>query len=210
MGRTFSRLLVWTAITLTWLTVPARGGADIPETVDRPYAAPAGQALLVFARPRHRQASETVFRVVDQGGKCVGLLESGWQVAAAMWPGKHVLMVIAGTAPPRVQLLHVKLSAGKTYVVRLRPRVNVKRPVRIEVIRRSDEPLEAFPSAIKERSPFTADLRKCTEWVFWKRDKIASKAGAAKREWDQSSEERRELLTVRRGDGWTADEVYPD
>lgn len=192
------------------LTAPARGAADVPKTAETPYAAPAGQALLVFVRPRQRQASETAFRIVDQGGKCIALLDNGWQVAAPMWPGKHMLMVITGTAPPTVQLLHAKLTGGKTYVVRLRPRVNVKSPVRIEVVRRENQPLEAFPLDVDEQSPFQPDLRQCTEWVFWKRDKIARRGAAAKRKWDESSEARREVVTVERSDGWTAAEVYPD
>lgn len=210
MGQSVSGIPLWSVMAIALLAAPVRGVAEVPKTADTPYAAPPGQALLVFVRPRNRQASETDFRIVDQGGKCIGLLENGWQVTASMWPGKHMLMVVTGAAPPTVQLLRAKLSGGKTYIVQLRPRVNVKSPVRVEVVRREDRPLEAFPSDVKERSPFQPDLRECTEWVFWKRDKIARRGAAAKRKWDESSEARRELLTVDRSDGWTADEVYPD
>jgi len=190
-----------------WLGLAAE--AQIPKTADASYLAPADQALLVFDRPRHRQASETGIRVVTPAGKCIAVLENDWQMAAPIWPGKQMLMLVTGMSPPVVQLLEVNLSAGKTYVVRLRPRVNVKNPVEIEVLRRADQPLEAFPAAVREQRPAQPDLRECTEWVSWKRSKIASKAGEAKRSWDEADEAFRDRNTVRRNDGWTAAEVEP-
>jgi len=181
--------------------------AQIPKAVKTPYAAPSDQALVVFSRPRRRQASETTYRIVSQAGRCIAVLNDGWQMGAPMWPGKHMLMVITGTAPPTIQLLQANLSAGKTYVVNLRARVNVKSPVEIGIVRRSDQPLEAFPPAVRELLPAKPDLRKCTEWVSWKRSKIEPRADQAKRKWDEASEEHRDAHTVRRNDGWTAAEV---
>ena len=109
--------------------------------------------------------------------------------------------------PPTVQLMQAKVSAGKTYVVKLRARVNVKNPVRIEVLRRADQPLGQFPQAIKEQRPFKQELRTCTEWVSWKRSKIEPKAEVAKRKWDEADDDFRAGLTVRRNDGWAAAEV---
>lgn len=190
------------------LATATPAGAQIPKTVETPYAAPSDQALLVFSRPRRRQASETTYRIVNQAGRCIAVLNNGWQMAAPMWPGKHMLMVITGTAPPTIQLMQVKLSGGKTYVVNLRSRVNVKSPVAIEVVRRSDQPLEAFPPAVRELVPNKPDLRQCTEWVSWKRSKIEPRAEQAKLKWDEASEEHRNQHTVRRNDGWTALEVW--
>ncbi|TNF64380.1 MAG: hypothetical protein EP303_01220 [Deltaproteobacteria bacterium] len=82
------------------LATATPAGAQIPKTVETPYAAPSDQALLVFSRPRRRQASETTYRIVNQAGRCIAVLNNGWQMAAPMWPGKHMLMVITGTAPP--------------------------------------------------------------------------------------------------------------
>jgi len=184
---------------------PAR--AEVEKVVEEPYAAPQGQALLVFSRPRRKQPSETEFRIVDQGGRCIAFLRNGWQVAVPMWPGKRMLLVVTGTAPPTVQLLQVKLNAGKTYVVELRARVNVKSPVQVDVIRRSDQPLEQFPPAIKEQSPFKQELRSCTEWESWKRRKIEPRAEVAKTKWDDGDDAFRSEHTVRRNDGWMASEV---
>jgi len=195
------------ALLIVCIAPGIRSAAQIQKTVDDPHAAPSDRALLVLDRPRHRQASETEFRIVNQAGRCIALLENGWQVAAPMWPGKHMLLVVTGTAPPTVQLVEAKLSAGKTYVVRLHPRVNVKSPVRIEIVRKADQPLEQFPGDIKERSPFKQDLRKCTEWVSWKQSKLGPKAEVAKRKWDDADESFRSGRTIRRNDGWTADEV---
>ena len=181
--------------------------AQVPKTVEEPYVAPKDQALLVFSRPRHRQASETDFRIVDKAGRCVALLKNGWQVATPLWPGKHMLMIVTGEAPPTVQLMQAKLSAGKTYIVQLRARVNVKSPVGMEVIRRADQPLEQFPQDIKAQSPFPQELRSCTEWVSWKRAKIEPRASTAKRKWDEATDESRDEQTVRRNDGWTATEI---
>jgi len=125
-----------------------------------------------------------------------------------MWPGKHMLMVNTGTAPPTVQLMEVRLSAGKTYVVVLRTRVNAKRPVAIKVLRRADQPLEAFPPAVRDRVPAKPDLRRCTEWISWKRGKIESRAQRVKVDWDRAGHEHRATHTVHRNDGWIAAEVY--
>jgi hypothetical protein len=150
---------------------------QIPKAVEAPYVAPSGKALLVFSRPRRRQASETTYQIVDQAGRCIAVLNNGWQMAAPMWPGKHMLMVITGTAPPTIQLMQAKLT------------------------------LEAFPAAVREAVLAKPDLRQCTEWVSWKLSKIEPRAEQAKRKWDEASEEHRGAHTVHRNDGWTAAEV---
>jgi len=118
-----------------------------------------------------------------------------------------MLMVVTGTAPPTIQLVQLKLSAGKTYVINLRPRVNMKSPVEIGVVRRSAQPLEAFPASVRELAPAKPNLRQCTEWVSWKRSKIEPRAEQAKRKWDEAADEHRDTHTLRRNDGWTAAEV---
>jgi len=190
------------------LLLPAPAAdAQIPKTVESPYTPPSDQALVVFSRPRRRQPSELVYRIVSQAGRCVAVLANGWQMAAPMWPGKHMLMIITGTAPPTIQLVQLNLSAAKTYVVSLGPRVNVKSPVEVEVVRRSAQPLEAFPAAVRDLAPAKPNLRQCTEWVSWKRSKIEPRAEQAKRKWDENTDEHRDAHTVRRNDGWTALEV---
>ena len=181
--------------------------AQLPKTVDARFAAPNDKALVVFSRPRKRQASEVALRVVSQGGRCLAELRNDAHMAVPMWPGRHMVMLITGTAPPIVQLLQLKLSAGKTYIVKLRPRVNTARPFEVQVVRRADQPLEAFPPEARELLPAEPDLRKCTEWVTWKRARIESRAERVKFDWDEASDEFRDAHTVRRGDGWTADEV---
>ena len=195
------------ALVIALLLASPQAETQIPKTVKYPYAAPSDQALLVFSRPRRRQASETTYRIVSRAGRCIAVLDNGWQMAAPMWPGKHMLMVITGTAPPTIQLMQANLSAGKTYVVNLRAKVNTKNPAEIGVVRRSDQPLEAFPPAVRELVPAKPDLRQCTEWVSWKRSKIETRAEKTKRTWDEASEEHRKAHTVRRNDGWTAAEV---
>ncbi|KPK17688.1 MAG: hypothetical protein AMJ62_00945 [Myxococcales bacterium SG8_38] len=180
--------------------------AQIPKAAD-PYVAPADQALLIFTRPRRRQASEVTIRVVNPAGRCLAELENGWQTAAPLWPGTHMLMVVTGEAPPTVQLMEAKVRAGRTYVVRLETRVNVKSPVRITVVRRDDQPLEAFPPTVRDAIPTASDFRKCNEWISWKRSKIEPRAERAKQHWDQADEAFRELRTIHRNDGWTAAEV---
>ena len=175
--------------------------------MEAPYAASPDQALLIFSRPRRRQASEVTMHVVNQAGRCIALLKNGTQMAAPMWPGKHVLMVITGMAPPTVQLMEARLSAGKTYAVELRTRVNAKNPVAIQVLRRADQPLQAFPPSIVDQVASKPDLRRCTEWVSWKRKKIESRAHRVKADWDEASDAYRAGRTVRRNDGWTAAEV---
>lgn len=181
--------------------------AQIPKTVEAPYAAPSDQALLVFSRPRRRQASEVTIRVVNKGGRCIALLENDWQMAAPLWPGKHMMMLITGTAPPTVQLIEARVSAGRTYVVNLRTRVNSRNPVEVDVLRRADQALEVFPPAVVERIPAKPDLRTCTEWVSWKRGKIETRAERVKHDWDEARDEHRAAHTIRRNDGWTAAEV---
>lgn len=192
------------------LATSADAGAQIPKTVEAPYEAPSDQALVVFSRGRRRQASEVEVRVVNRGGRCIAMLKNDWHMAAPLWPGKQMLMVITGTAPPTVQLMEVKLSAGKTYVVKLRTRVSSKSPIEVDVVRRADQPLETFPANVRELVPAKPDLRKCTEWVSWKRAKIESRAERVKADWDEASDEHIETHTVRRNDGWTVAEVRGD
>lgn len=189
------------------LALPATAIAQIPPAVESPYAAPPDQALVVFSRPRRRQANNVTFRIVSQSGRCLAELNDGWQMAATLWPGKHMVMVVTGTAPPTIQLMQLRLSAGKTYVVNLRSQVNVKSPVDIQILRRSEQPLEAFPAAIRKPAPIDPDLRQCTEWVSWKRSKIEPRAEMAKHKWDDGTADHRDAHTVRRNDGWTAAEV---
>ena len=54
------------------LALPA--SAQIPKADNTPYAAPKDKALVVFTRPRHRQASETEFRIVTHAGRCLAML----------------------------------------------------------------------------------------------------------------------------------------
>jgi hypothetical protein len=189
------------------LSLPATASAQIPPVAESPYAAPANQALVVFSRPRRNQASNVTYRIVHRSGRCLAELNNGWQMAVTMWPGKHMVMVVTGTAPPTIQLMELRLSAGKTYVVNLRSQVNVKSPVEIQIVRRSDQPLEAFPAAVRKPAPIDPDLRTCSEWVSWKRAKIESRAEIAKQKWDQDTVDHRDVHTVRRNDGWTAAEV---
>jgi hypothetical protein len=194
-------------LVIALLSITATTEAQIPKAVESPYAAPSDQALVVFSRPRRRQASDVTYRIVSQAGRCLAVLDNGWQMGATMWPGRHMVMVITGTAPPTIQLMELKLSAGKTYVVNLRSRVHMKSPVRIQIVRRSDQPLEAFPPAVHKLAPVDPDLRKCTEWVSWKRSKIETRAEQVKRKWDEAADEYRNAHTLHRNDGWTAAEV---
>ena len=201
-GRTAGLML----LAMASMTAPA--GAQIPETVKAPYVAPSDQAKVVFSRERRRQASQVTLRIVSQAGRCLAELNNGWQMVTTMWPGKHMVMVVTGTAPPTVQLMELRLSAGKTYVVNLRTRVNTKSPVEIGIVRRDDQPLEAFPPAVSERTEVETDLRQCTEWVSWKRAKIEPRAEQAKQKWDkEEADGHRSEHTLHRNDGWTATEV---
>lgn len=183
--------------------------ADAPATQERsPYVAPEGRALLVLVRPRKRLAEEVPFSVLDERGECVGILGNDWKIALPLRPGPQTLMLVTGVAQPQVQLLRVKPTAGKTYVVRLRPRVDRKAPIEIVVVRKRDQPLEAFPGSILESSPFRPDLDGCTAWARSRRSKLAKKAANAKREWN-ADEGLRESQTVRAGDGWAADDIVP-
>ncbi|MGB7475915.1 MAG: hypothetical protein WBM26_06860, partial [Polyangiales bacterium] len=59
------------ALLLALLGVSSASEAQIPKTVQAPYAAPPDQALLVFSRPRRRQASEVTMHIVNQAGRCI-------------------------------------------------------------------------------------------------------------------------------------------
>lgn len=182
--------------------------ADIPKTPTKsPYIAPEGEALLVFVRERKRLASDLIYSIVDERGRCIASVPNDWKVVAPVKPGTQTLMVIAGVAQPQVQLLKVKAGAGRTYVVRMRPRVNTKSPVELSILRRSNEPLEMFPAAIRETGPFKVNLDACTAWVAKRQSKLATKAAQAKAAWKAADEEFRANQTIRAGDGWTGDEV---
>lgn len=182
--------------------------ADPPKGVaESPYVAPEGKALVVFVRERKRLASEVVYSIVDKRGRCVALVANAWKVVAQVEPGSQTLMVVTGVAQPQVQLLNVKAVAGKTYIVKMRPRVNAKNPVELTILRRSTEPLEMFPAPIRETGPFRPNLEECTAWVEARRSKLATKAAHAKEAWRSKDEKFRASHTIRSADGWTGAEV---
>ncbi len=200
-------MLALVAAATWWGAATVQAPAQVPKTVDTRLAAPSQRAMLVFTRPRKRQASEVPFRIVDRAGKCLAVLKNGTMAIAPVWPGRQMLMVITGSAPPTIQLLEAKLSTGKTYVVSLRARVSAQNPVDIQVVRRAEQPLEAFPPEVRDALPIEADLRRCTEWVRWKRGRIESRAEHAKFLWDEADDARRDPHTIRRNDGWLASEI---
>jgi len=187
-------------------SVTDRSLADLGRPSQSLYVAPEGRALVVFDRPRKRLSEEVVFSIVDHRGRCIGILGNGWKVVAELRPGAQKLLVITGVAQPQVQLLEVKAEAGRTYVVRMQPRVKAKAPVEITVIRRKEQPLEAFPASVVESSPFRPDVAECAAWVAKRRGKLEAKASAARQEWN-ANEALRAKQTVQRSDGWTAEEV---
>ncbi|MGB5811585.1 MAG: hypothetical protein WBG86_13695 [Polyangiales bacterium] len=183
--------------------------ADFPTTPKAsPYVAPEGRALLVFDRPRKRLSEELVFSIVNERGECVGVLGNGWKIVVPVRPSTQTLLIVTGVAQPQVQLLKVKPTAGNTYVIRMRPRVDRKAPVELTIVRKGDQPLEAFPGSILESSPFRPNLDDCSAWVRSRRSKLTDKASAARREWN-SDEELRSSQTVQRVDGWTERDILP-
>jgi len=182
--------------------------ADIPKTLTKsPYVAPEGEALLVFVRERKRLASDVIYSIVDERGRCIASVADDWKVVAPIKPGTQTLMVVTGVAQPQVQLLKVKAGTGKTYVVKMRPRVNTKSPVELTILRRSTEPLEMFPASIRETGPFRPNLNECTAWVAKRQSKLATKGAQAKEAWKAEDKEFRASQTIRPADGWTGDEV---
>lgn len=181
--------------------------ADIPKTAaTSPYVAPEGKALVVFVRPRKRLAEEVTYSVVDARGRCIAVLRNDWKVVAPLGPGRQRLMVITGVAQPQVQLLKVKAEAGRTYVVKLRPRVNARNPIEMTVLRRTTQPLELFPGSVVQTNPFRPDLADCTAWVAARRSKLATKASRARAVWNED-EAMRQRQTIQPADGWTRAEV---
>ncbi|MDH3199435.1 MAG: hypothetical protein OEM15_00945 [Myxococcales bacterium] len=182
--------------------------ADLATTPgESPYIAPEGKALVVFVRKRKRLASEVIYSIVNERGRCIASVANDWKVVARVEPGTQMLMVVTGVAQPQVQLLKVKAEAGKTYVVKMRPRVNAKNPVELTILRRSTEPLEMFPASLRETGPFKPNLEECTAWVAKRQSKLATKAARAKEAWKAADKEFRASHTIRGADGWTGDEV---
>lgn len=193
------------AFVVAWQSVSQ---ADIPKTpTESPYIAPRGEALLVFVRERKRLSSEVVYSVVDARGRCIASVPDDWKVVAPTRPGTQTLMVVTGVAQPQVQLLRVKAAVGKTYVVKMRPRMNAKAPVELTILRRGTEPLGMFPAAIRETSPFKPNLEECTAWVAKRQSKLVTKAAQAKEAWQAKDEEFQAKHTIGAADGWTAEEV---
>ena len=198
------RLLVISGFVVT-VSLPSK--ADIPKTpATSPYVAPEDHALIVFVRPRKRLAEEVMYSVVDERGRCIAVLGNDWKVVGQLRPGRQRLMVITGVAQPQVQLLKVKAEAGRTYVVKLRPRVNARNPVEMTVVRRPEQPLELFPASVVQTNPFRPDLADCTAWVAARRSKLASKASRARTVWNED-EAMRQRQTIQPADGWTREEV---
>jgi hypothetical protein len=202
------RIAYFIFVSLASLAAAAPAVADLPKTAGKSaYVAPEGKALLVFVRERKRLASEVVYSIVNERGRCIASVANDWKVVAAVEPGAQMLMVVSGVVQPRVQLLKVNARAGRTYVVNMRPRVNAKNPVKLNIVRRSAQPLEMFPASIRETRPFKPGLDECTEWVASRQSKLAGKAAQAKAAWHAEDEEFRASHTIGGADGWSGDQV---
>ncbi|MEM7435390.1 MAG: hypothetical protein AAF436_09590 [Myxococcota bacterium] len=204
--RMFSCLLV--ALVAGAFVLPL-ARADLPQTQpSSPYIAGPDEALLVFVRPRKRLAEEVLYSVVNARGECIAVLGNDWKVVAPIRGGKETLMVVSGVAQPQVQLLEVRALQGRTYVIQMRPRLNRKAPVDLTILRREEQPLEAFPATVLTSNPFRPNLAECSAFVSDKRRKLSEKAAAAKKAWNED-QALRERQTVVPGDGWPANLITP-
>ena len=171
------------------------------------YVAPKNKALLVVARDEKSFARAVTYRVTDERGRCLAVLESGWQSTIPLHDGKRILLLIVGNAPPQVELLRVDLDAGRTYVVRLNAKFRAKQPIEIQPLRRSEARAQMFPLPIRETKPRKGDLETCTAWVKKRRDKVMPRVAAAEKAWSEGGKPYQDARTVREEDGWTAEEV---
>lgn len=192
------------AVVLCSLTIGSLSRADA-DPAD--YVAPKNKALLVVARDEKSFARAVTYRVTDERGRCLAVLESGWQSAIPLHDGKQILLLIVGNAPPQVELLRVDLDVGRTYVVRLNAKFRAKHPVEIEPLRRSEARAQMFPLPIRETRPRRGDLEACTAWVKKRKDKITPRVAAAEKTWSEGGKPHQNARTVREEDGWTAEEV---
>ena len=204
----------WLLTVLALLGLGTPVAAEIPTTPESPYVAAEGKALLVFARSAKWQLPDVTYTVVDEGGRCLGVLGNGWTVAAPVRPGRQRIMVLSGTLQMGMQLLRVRLDAGKTYVIRLDPSISAKEPIRFRVLRAEQEP---FPSDILGTTPFRSlasvpmapweDLDECSASMRKRAGKLESKSKRALEDWSTETKAFRDARTVRPNDGYSASEV---
>lgn len=121
---------------------------------DAPAATPrAGEALVVFLRPSGIgfRAESSVFDIVDNRPRLVGIVAAKAKVAYRTRPGRHLFMSLSENA----DFMSAELADGKTYYVYVSPRMgNLKSHFVLEPQTRLD----------LEEPKLQSDLANC-RWV---------------------------------------------
>lgn len=121
---------------------------------DAPAATPqAGEAMVVFMRPSGVgfAVQSSVFEIVNDTPKLVGIVAAKTKVAYRTQPGKHLFMSVGENA----DFLNADLAAGKTYYAYVSPRIGMWKARFV---------LE--PKTLKDQADpaFASDLADC-KWV---------------------------------------------
>ena len=137
----------------------------------------------------------------------MAVIEDNTHVTVPLPPGRHNFYLSVGNAPPQVSRLRARVSAGKTYVVRLSAKFSAKDPVAVEVLRRELARLHLFPKLVGEKKPRPSQLQACDAWLKKKHEKLGPKLTEADDAWSNADDATRKARTVRSSNGWTAAEV---
>lgn len=101
--------------------VSAYAGSDLMVKMDRTIAPKPDQALIIFMRKASIGAaiSSSIFDVTTNETKLIGVFKNKVKCCYDVAPGEHLFMVVGESA----DFLKATVKAGKTYYVRVTPRM---------------------------------------------------------------------------------------
>jgi len=198
--------LVWV---LAWSVVmhPADVHADeLVTDTPSPYVAQPGKALVVFVRER-LYAKATRFRVIDRERRCVSVIRGERHVLLPLEPGAHALYLLVAGTRDQAEVVHLEVEEGRTYVVDLHTQWRRKDYMDINTVRPGTDRAEKAAKDIRNTDLYEPDLEQCAEWVAKKQDELGRKMAYAERQWKLGGESYQRSHTLKRGEGFTAEQA---
>lgn len=175
-----------------------------PGASGSPFAAPADKARVVLIRERMWNRSSK-YRVIDGSSRCLSAVAGKRHAVFDLSPGSHELYVIVPTTRTQAELLKLRVSAGRTYVIDLASQALRKRNVEAQTVRPNTEEARLVAGGMKRTKRYEPDLGRCDEWLVRKADELPRKLEHARQQWNTADENYRESHTLRAEDGFVGE-----
>ena len=175
---------------------PVKNMREIPDE-RASYAPKPGQALIVFMRPSSLGSAiqSSVFELVDDNPKLVGIVAAKKKVAYSLGPGEYLFMVIGESA----DFMTADIQEGKTYYALVTPRMGVwKARFSLKPIHKDELDSEGFTKWGKE-CHWVEKTYESDQWADSNMPSIQNKKAKYMETWLQRPEPERPALRTEDG-----------